>query len=124
QIVQRQGLLFHRDVAVVVGGGASDDRDVDRKRLVEQPLFAIDFDQPYQLFGGARIQLAAAIGGVDKGAEADLGEQAGLAPCNLAEQMRYASERQIVGLDVVVDRHPRQFWDQTEMAADQALDQA
>ena len=67
QIVQRQRLLFHRDVAVVVGGGTSNNRDIDRKRLVEQPLLAIDFDQPYQLLGGAGIQLAAAIGRVYEG---------------------------------------------------------
>ena len=56
----------------MVGRGAADNRYIDRKRLVEQPLLAVDFDQPHQLFGGARIQLAAAIGRVDEGAEADL----------------------------------------------------
>jgi hypothetical protein len=71
QIVEGQRLLFHRDVAVVVGRGAADDRDIDRKRLVEQPGLAIDFDQPHQLFGGAGVQLAAAIGRIDEGAEAD-----------------------------------------------------
>ena len=74
QIVEGQRLLFHRDVAVVIGGSPADDRDVDWKRLVEQPRLAIDFDQPYQLFGGAGIQLAAAIGRIDEGTEADLGE--------------------------------------------------
>ena len=101
-------LLFHRDVAVVIGGGAPHNRDVDRKRLVEQPWFAIDFDQPHQLFGGARIQLAAAIGRDRRRCRARLWKGTGLAPRNLAKQMRNASERQIVSLDMVVDRHPRQ----------------
>src|SRR5947207_489880 len=38
--------------------------------------------------------------------------------------MRHAAERQIVSFDMVVDRHPGQFWHQTEMSADQTLDQA
>src|SRR6266568_5680968 len=38
--------------------------------------------------------------------------------------MRHASERQIVSFDMVVDRHPGEFWHQTEMSADQPLDQA
>ncbi|MGY3406385.1 hypothetical protein ACVWZV_002498 [Bradyrhizobium sp. GM5.1] len=75
QIVEGQRLFFHRDVAVVVGGGTSDDRNVDGKCLVEQPLFAVDFDHPHQLFGGARIQLSATIGRIDEGAEPDLGEK-------------------------------------------------
>src|SRR6478609_4624329 len=38
--------------------------------------------------------------------------------------MRDASERQVVSLDVIIDRHPRQLRHQTEMPADQALDQS
>src|SRR6478752_2760057 len=38
--------------------------------------------------------------------------------------MRHASERQIVGLDVIIDRHPGKLRHQAEMSADQALDQA
>ena len=108
----------------MIGRGPADDRDIDRKCLVEQPWLAIDFDQPHQLFRGARIQLAAAIGRVDEGSEADFGKKTGLASRNLAKQMRDASERQIVGLDVVVDRHPGELRHQAEMSADQALDEA
>ena len=124
QVVEGQRLLFHRDVAVAVGGGAADDRDIDRKRLVEQPLLAVDLHQPHQLFGGACIELAATIGRVDEGTETDLGKKPGLASRNLAKQMRYASERQIVGLDVVVDGHPGQLRHQAKVSADQTLDQA
>ena len=38
--------------------------------------------------------------------------------------MRDAAERQIVSLDMIVDRHSGQFRHQTEMPADQSLDQA
>ena len=37
--------------------------------------------------------------------------------------MRYASKRQIVGFDMVVDRHPGQLRHQTEVPADQTLDE-
>src|SRR3954462_15730171 len=72
----------------------------------------------------ARIQLSAAIGWIDEGAEPDLGEKPGLAPRNFAKQMRYASERQIIGLDVIVDRHPGELRNQAEMSANQPFDQA
>ena len=116
QIVEGQRLLLHRDVAVVVGGGSPDNRDVDRKRLVEQPRFAIDFDQPHQFFRGTRIQLSTAVGRVDESTEADLGKKTRLASRNLAKQMRDASERQIVSLDMIIDRHPGQLRHQTESA--------
>src|SRR5882724_6546340 len=38
--------------------------------------------------------------------------------------MRDASERQVVSLDVIIDRHPGQLRYQTEMTTDQTLDQA
>src|SRR5580704_2077775 len=122
--VQGQRLLFHRYVAVAVGGGAANDRDVDRKRLVEKPVLAVDLHDADEFFGGALVQFPAAIGRIDKGAQAYLREQAGLAPGNLAKQMRDAAQRQVVGLDLIVDRHSRQLRHQSEMSTDQALDQA
>src|SRR3954467_10399996 len=38
--------------------------------------------------------------------------------------MRYASERQIIGLDVIVDRHLGELRNQAEMSTNQAFDQA
>src|SRR6187549_3861958 len=38
--------------------------------------------------------------------------------------MRDAAERQIVRLDMIVYRHPRQFRHQAEMSTDQPLDEA
>src|SRR4029077_2338263 len=124
QIVEGQRLLFHRDVAVVVSRGSPDNRYVDRKRLVEEPLLTVDFDQPDQFFRGACVQFSAAIGRVDESTEANLGKKAGLASRNFAKQVRHASERQIVGLDVIVDRHPGQLRHQTKVSTDQALDEA
>ena len=37
--------------------------------------------------------------------------------------MRDASERQVVGLDVIIDRHPGELRHQPKVAADQTLDQ-
>ena len=39
-ISPKHGLLLHRDVAVLVGGRAAQERDVDRERLEEQPFLA------------------------------------------------------------------------------------
>ena len=51
QVVERQRLALHGDVAGRVGRGAADQRDVDREGLVEQPLLAVDLDQLDQVFG-------------------------------------------------------------------------
>ena len=71
-----------------------------------------------------RVQLSTTVGRVDEGSEPDLGEKTGLASRNLAKQMRHASERQIVSLDMIVDCHPGQLRHQTKMPSDQTLDEA
>ena len=58
EIVERQRLALHGDVAVRVGGGAAQERDVDRKGLVEQPLLAVDLHHPHEVLGGAVVDLA------------------------------------------------------------------
>ena len=102
QIVQRQRLALHRDVAGGIGGGAADQGDVDRERLVEQPLLAVDLDQPDEILGGACVDLAAALARIDEGAQSDLGERAGAcaARCR-GTGARCMPERQVVGLDAV-----------------------
>ena len=60
QVVEDQRLALHADIAVGVGGGAADDRDVDRDRLVEQPLPAVDLHHPDEIGCADQVQLAAA----------------------------------------------------------------
>ena len=56
----------------LVGGGRADDADLDRERLVEEHLFAVDLDQADQVVARRRVDLAAAVARVDEGAEPDL----------------------------------------------------
>src|SRR4029077_8660787 len=84
----------------------------------------IDFDQPHQLFGGAGVQLAPAIGRVDEGAGTEFRKMPSHDTRNFAKKMRNAAERQIVSLDMVVDCHPGELRHQTKVSADQSLDKA
>ncbi len=52
QHVERQRFLLHAEVAERIGAGRADQRDVDRRGLVEQPLLAIDLDQLDEVFLG------------------------------------------------------------------------
>ena len=112
-----------REVARGVGGGGADEGDVDRERLVEQPLLAVELDQPDQLLGGGAVDLAAVLARVDEGAQAHLGEGAGLAGGDVAVEVRDHALRQVVGLDPVLDREPADLRDQPPMPADHALEQ-
>ena len=75
-----------------------------------------------EVFGGAGVELAAAVARIDEGAEADAGDVAGAARGDVAEQMRDHALRQIVGLDLVGDGELLQLRRETPMAADHALD--
>ena len=123
QIVQDQRLALHADIAVGVGGGAADDRDVDRDRLVEQPLAAVDLHHPDEIARADRVELAATLARVDEGAEADPAEQAGAAAGDLAKQLRDAAQGQVPGLDQAVGRHLAELGHQGPMATDGAPDQ-
>ena len=63
-------------------------RDLDRERLVEQPLLAVDLDELDDVVRGHVVDLAAALARIDEGGEADLGEQAGLARGEVAVEVR------------------------------------
>ena len=98
-------------------------RDVDRERLVEQPLLAVELEQAHELLGGGGVDLAARLARVDEGAQAHLGEGAGLAGGDVAVEVRDHALRQVVGLDPVLHRQPADLGDQPPMPADDALEQ-
>ena len=100
---KRQRLPLHGDVALRVGGGATNDANVDGESLVEQRLGAADGNQLDEVGGGARVDLPAAQARIDEGAEADGGEVAGPVRGDIAEQMGDHALRQVVGLDFVGD---------------------
>ena len=65
-------LALHGDVAVLVGGRAPDDGDVDRERVVEQPLAAAQRDDLDELLGRGRVLLATGLARIDVRAQPDL----------------------------------------------------
>ena len=76
QVVEQSAIPLHADVAERVGARAADERDVDRRRLVEQPLLAFDFDELDDVVRRDVVDLAAAESRIDVRMEADLGEKA------------------------------------------------
>ena len=104
--VELQRLALHGGVAARVGGGGAQEGDVDREGAVEQPLLAVDLEEADDVLGGALVDAAALAGGIDEGAQADLGQHARLGTGDLAVELGDDAERQVVGLDAVLDRHP------------------
>ena len=84
--------------------------DVDRQGLVEQVFLAAERHQLDQIFGGHGVDLAAAVARVDEGAQADRGDDARLAGGDVAKQVADDALRQVVGLDLVVDRQLAAAW--------------
>ncbi|MEZ5861283.1 MAG: hypothetical protein R3D28_20285 [Geminicoccaceae bacterium] len=105
EVLAEERLVLHRDVAALVGRGAADDRDIDRKAAEEQVLLAPDGDELDQVLGRARALPAAAVARVDEGVEPGAGEEAGAAGRHVAAELGEGALRQGVGLDLVGDRH-------------------
>ena len=123
QRFERERLALHRQVAVGVGGGGADQRDVDRKGLVEQVLVAVDFHQAHELLLRLLIDLPTAEARVDEGAQAHLAQVARLAGGDVAEQVRDHALRQVPGLDAAGHRELLQRGHQAPVAADDARHQ-
>ena len=70
QHLAEHGLLLHRDVAVLVGGRAAQERDVDRHRLEEQPFLAGEVDHLDEIGRRARALPRALLARVDERVEA------------------------------------------------------
>ena len=124
QRLQRQRFLFHRHIAVGIGGRAADDAHIDRERPVQQAFLAVNRDQLDQVFGRARIELSAAEARIDKRAQPDARQVRGPVRSDIAIQMRDHALRQVVGLDLVGDRQPLQRRHQAPVPADHAPHQS
>ena len=81
------------DIAGGIGRGAAQQCDVDRKRLVAQPLLTMDLHHFDEILGGGFVQLAALKPRIDEGTKADLGDSARPPGGDAAIEMRYAPER-------------------------------
>ena len=125
QGLQKQRLALHGDVAVRVGGGAPKERDVEPLEcLVEQVLLTVDRHQLDPVFGGAFVDLPAAVAGIDKRVEANPGQQPGLTRGGIAEQLRDHALRQVVGLDLVLHGHLAELTRHPPVPPDGPLEQA
>ena len=120
EVVEKQRLPLHGDVAGGIGRGAAHERDLDREGLVEEPGLAAQLDELDELLGRAGVELAAAEARVDEGAKPDLRQRPGQ-PCrNVAVEMRDAAEGQVVGLDLVVEGERAELRHERPMPADDA----
>ena len=75
------------------------------KRLVEEPLLAVDLHHAHEVVARALVDAPALLARIDEGAQAHLGQRAGAVAGDVAEQLRERAERQVVGLDLA--RRPR-----------------
>ena len=87
EVVQHQRLVLHRDVAREIGGRAADERYRHRKRLVEQPLLAVDGEQLDEILFRPCVDPAACLARIDERAHADLGQRARAVARDVAEEL-------------------------------------
>ena len=118
QRLEHERLALHGDVAVGVGGGAAQDRHVDRQRAVEEVLLAAQRQRLDEVLGGAGVDLAAAVARIDEGVEADARDGARLAGGDVAEEVRDHPLRQVVRLDLVLEREALELRAKPPMPAD------
>ena len=119
-----QRLALHGDVAVRIGGGAAQQRHIERQRLVEQVLRATEGDQLHAVLGRPLVDLPATVPRVNERAQSHPGQQAGLAGGGVPEQLRDNALRQIMRLDLVAHRHLPQLWRHAPMTAHGPVQQA
>ena len=124
EIVEVERLALRGDVAVRVGGGAAQESDVEREAAIEQPFLAVDLHDPDEVFGGHRVDLAALNDADRRRCRCRPGERAGLAGGDVAVEVRDDALRQVVGLDLALERQAADLRDQAPVAADHALEQA
>jgi len=120
---QGQGFPLQGDIAVRIGGGAPDQCHLDGEGLVEQVFFPVDVHHPHPIPGGHGVKLAAAEAGVHKGAQANPGQGARLARCNIPEQVGNHALGQVPGFDAVFHRQLLQLGHQAPVAAHRRLHQ-
>ncbi len=81
-------LLLHRHVALLVGGRAAQDHDVERERLEAQPVLAVDAQELDDLLARRLVLSAAELARIDECVEARPGDQARSTGRDLSDQLR------------------------------------
>ena len=122
--VSDEALALKGEVALGIGTGGADEGDVNGNGLVAQPGLAIEVEALDEGFGGAFVEAAATVLGIDEGVEADLSEDAGAFSGDLTEKDAEYTLGQVVGLDFVGESEGAEFGGQVPVAADNAAKQA
>ena len=122
--LQGEGLTFHREVAVGIGGGGPDDADIDGKGLVEEVLLVVDRQDADEVGGRPGVELSATVAWIDERAETHPGERARLAGRDVAIEMADHALRQVPGLHPVLDGERLQPGNQAPVPADDPCQQA
>ena len=117
-------LLFHRNVAVGVGGGAANDADINREGAIEKKFLAVDLKNTDEIVFCALIDLAAAVARVNERSESDAREMPWALRGNVAKQMRNDALRKVIGFYPVGDSEALQFGYQAPVPADHASHQS
>ena len=123
EVLERERLALGGDIAVGISRGPANQRNLDRERLEEQVLAAVDFEHADDVLGRPRVHPSAPVARIDIGSQSDRRQGAGLAGADVAIQVREDALGQVVSLDLVRDG---QLFDpryEPEVAADHALEE-
>ena len=123
QHLAKHGLLFHRHVAILVGGRTAQKCDVDRHRLEEQPFLPGEGDDFYEIQWRTGTLPGALLSWIDETVESRLGEQAGSAGGHIAHELRQHTLRKRVRFDLVLGCQANEARRIDESARDRPLEQ-
>ena len=124
QHVESQRLTFHGDIALRIGRGTADQGNVNRDGVIKQPFFTKQFFHFHQFFSGDRVDCAAALARINKGAQAHFRKHARLARRDVTIELRDTAQWKVVGFDVLSHGHRAELWNKRPVTANGALHQA
>lgn len=105
EVVGEPGLVLHRQIALGVGRGGTDDADIQRERAVEQPLLPCELDDLRDGATGGGVEPTTIHARVNERSEADLRDQARAMPGDLAVEQGERSPGDAEGLHLVGRDH-------------------
>ena len=122
EVLERERLLLHRDVSLLVRGGAAQEGDVYGEGLVEEVLLAVQLYHLDEVLGGHVVHLAAPEARVHEGLFPDRRDHARTPSGDLAKQVRNDALRKAVGLYLVLEGQLSQRRDEPPVPADHPPD--
>ena len=113
-------LAFHGEIARAIGARCPDEADVDGEGAVMQPVLAAKLHALNQWLGGATVQAPAAMHRIDKGVQADPGQDPGAMRGDVTKELADDALRETIRLDIAGERKLTKAWRKVPMAADDA----